>query len=219
MSDIQERITTLSQRLIQTRKELTVLMAASGPQSTSRSDSTINVNKISSLRTQETALRDQIDKLARLLPSTQSFQNSPALEKSSPPEPKPVHSPNSAIQILSKRKLMDLVAMLDPQQRMDSDVQDALLELADTFIESVTTFSCMLAKHRQSNSLDVQDLKLHVESQYNIRVPGFFASANVDPLILGSAKRKAVPSNIHAARVAAVKKAIYEDSVNKRSGN
>lgn len=61
-----------------------------------------------------------------------------------------------------------------------------MLELADEFIESVTTFACKLAKHRRSDTLDVKDLQLHlgiiyqgyvnygvIEHNWNIRVPGF----------------------------------------------
>lgn len=48
-----------------------------------------------------------------------------------------------------------------------------LLELADDFVENVASFSCVLAKHRQSTTLDVQDLALHLEKQWQMRIPGF----------------------------------------------
>lgn len=37
-----------------------------------------------------------------------------------------------------------------------------LMDVMDEFIDSVTNFSCRLAKHRGSDTLDIQDLQLHL---------------------------------------------------------
>lgn len=48
-----------------------------------------------------------------------------------------------------------------------------MLQLADEFIDNVITNACRLAKLRGSNSLDIRDIQLVLERQYNIRVPGY----------------------------------------------
>lgn len=41
-------------------------------------------------------------------------------------------------------------------------VLQLLLDLADDFVEEVANFAAILAKHRDSNTIDVQDLQLHL---------------------------------------------------------
>ncbi|AET39319.1 Taf12p Ecym_4254 [Eremothecium cymbalariae DBVPG len=82
--------------------------------------------------------------------------------------------------VMSKRKLRELVKSVgiddgDGETTIDGDVEELLLDLADDFITNVTSFACRLAKHRKSDNLDVRDIQLHLERNWNIRTPGYSA--------------------------------------------
>jgi len=72
-----------------------------------------------------------------------------------------------------RRTIQDLVASVDPNVKIEPEVEDLLLSIADEFIDSVTNFSCRLARHRGGDTLEVKDLQLHLERNHNIRIPGF----------------------------------------------
>ncbi|KAG2174474.1 hypothetical protein INT44_006737 [Umbelopsis vinacea] len=143
---------------------------------------------------------------AQLYPFTLGHTASQGGESTSTPTgvvtPAPAAMPKTSFeadsnQLLGKRKIQELVGQIDPSERLEPEVEDVLLEIADEFIESVTTFACRLAKHRKSDTLDVKDLQLHLERNWNIRIPGF-ASDEVRSL-----RKPVVPPN-HQSRLQAV---------------
>lgn len=76
-------------------------------------------------------------------------------------------------QILTRMRLQDLVREVDPNEQLDEDVEDVLLQMADDFVDSAITAGCLLAKHRKSTTVEVKDLQLHLERNWNMWIPGF----------------------------------------------
>ena len=77
--------------------------------------------------------------------------------------------------VIPRDRLQEIVAQVDSTERLDPDVEEALMEVAEDFVENVTTFACSLAKHRRSTVVEAQDVQLHLERSWNIVVPGFTA--------------------------------------------
>lgn len=67
----------------------------------------------------------------------------------------------------------DLAFQVYPSLSVDYEAEKMLLEIADAFMESVCHFSCALARHRNSTKLEAKDFNIHLENNWNIRVPGF----------------------------------------------
>jgi len=84
-----------------------------------------------------------------------------------------------------RRSIQDLVLSIDPNVKIEPEVEDLLLDIADEFIDSVTNFGCRLAKHRGGDTLEVRDLQLHLERNHNIRIPGF--ASDMTPIALSQA--------------------------------
>ena len=63
-----------------------------------------------------------------------------------------------------------------------------MLELSDDFIESVTVGACDLALHRGSKTLEVKDVALQLETNWDITLPGY----SVEEMLRLPSKRQAV---------------------------
>ena len=102
--------------------------------------------------------------------------------------------------MLGKRRLQKLLHEVAPNEQLSPEVEDLLLELVDDFIESTTTFAAKLAAHRGSNVLDASDVKLHLEKNWQIHVPGF------GPDLSRNLQR--APTDAHEQRLKAVRSTI-----------
>jgi transcription initiation factor TFIID subunit 12 len=48
-----------------------------------------------------------------------------------------------------------------------------MLQLADDFVDTVISSACKIAKLREGAQLDIRDIQLILERNYNIRIPGY----------------------------------------------
>ncbi|XP_054978198.1 transcription initiation factor TFIID subunit 12 isoform X2 [Sorex araneus] len=83
--------------------------------------------------------------------------------------------------------------------RLSPENNQMLLQIADDFIESVVTAACQLARHRKSSTLEVKDVQLHLERQWNMWIPGF-GSEEIRPY------KKACTTEAHKQRMALIRK-------------
>ncbi|PWA52393.1 Histone-fold [Artemisia annua] len=127
--------------------------------------------------------------------------------------PAVVEAPETCNRIISKRSIQEIVSQIDPSERLDPEVEDILVDIADEFLESVTTFACSLAKHRKSNTLESKDVLLHLERNWNMSLPGFSG----DEI---KCYKKPFGNDAHRERLAAIKRSVAaaETSNTKTAG-
>jgi transcription initiation factor TFIID subunit 12 len=129
-------------------------------------------------------------------------------------------SRNAPKQTMTRKRLEDLVKEIDPLEQLDEDVEEVLMQMTDDFIDSVVSHSCTLAKHRESNTLEIKDVQVHlgktfvsvfvgvsmeiwnyIERCWNMWIPGF-GSEEVRPC------KKSVTTEAHRQRLALIRKAV-----------
>jgi transcription initiation factor TFIID subunit 12 len=93
-------------------------------------------------------------------------------------------------------RLGDLVRTLDPNYTLDCQAEQQLLQLADDFLDKVVRQSLRLAQHRNSKTVDVQDLQLVLAKQWGIVIPGLGPPVQRKPKNSGEAAgRSGTPTN------------------------
>ncbi|KAK3926191.1 Transcription initiation factor TFIID subunit 12 [Frankliniella fusca] len=104
-------------------------------------------------------------------------------------------------QLLSKARLQDLVREIDPTVQLDDEVEELLMQLADDFVETAVNSASLLAKHRKASTIDVKDVQLHLERNWNMWIPGF-GNDEIRPF------KRAAMTEAHKQRLALIKKTL-----------
>ncbi|CAG4955212.1 unnamed protein product [Parnassius apollo] len=136
---------------------------------------------------------------------TTSIQNSPSQHSPMGTQPQvgakvnQVGGGDQTTQLLSRPRLQELVREVDPTVQLDEEVEEMLLQLADDFIDTTLNAACALAKHRHAPSVELRDVQLHLERQWNMWIPGF-GNDELRPY-----KRSAV-TEAHKQRMALIRK-------------
>lgn len=119
----------------------------------------------------------------------------------SPPKNTTSSSSEPLAPLLTKPRLQDLVREIDPTEQLDDEVEELLLQIADDFVENTVNAACQFAKHRKVSRVEVKDVQLYLERNWNMWIPGF-GTDEVKPY-----KRAAV-TEAHKQRLALIRKAI-----------
>ncbi|PSR80992.1 transcription initiation factor TFIID subunit A-domain-containing protein [Coniella lustricola] len=82
--------------------------------------------------------------------------------------------------VMNRKKLDELVRQVCGGQAegqegnmLTPEVEESVLNLADSFVDRVIHSACTLAKQRGSKVLEIRDIQLVLERGYNIRIPGY----------------------------------------------
>lgn len=109
--------------------------------------------------------------------------------------------------VVNKKKLDELVRQVcggtaEDQETnlLSAEVEESVLNLADSFVDNVLHTACRNAKERGSKVLEIRDIQLVLERSYNIRIPGF-SSDELRTI------RKVQPSPAWIAKMSAVQAA------------
>ena len=86
--------------------------------------------------------------------------------------------------VYNKRKISELIKSLMPKDMdgsmIEPEVEDIVGDLIDEFVDNVTKFSVRLAKHRKAERVEPKDVHVHLERNWNIRVPGTVGKDEVE---------------------------------------
>ena len=113
-------------------------------------------------------------------------------------------------EILSRRRLVDLLRQVSGTDSFDPDAEDFVMDLVDNFVENVVLGACRFALHRESSTLDAPDVALYLDRVWNIHVPPNPNSpSRLSPPPVSDATKSrtsAAPVDFHRQRLALIHK-------------
>mmetsp|Transcript_27167 Transcript_27167/g.33793 ORF Transcript_27167/g.33793 Transcript_27167/m.33793 type:complete len:168 (+) Transcript_27167:535-1038(+) len=109
-------------------------------------------------------------------------------------EANPVRPADQAFSVLVPVNLKAMTQTLTKKESLDEKVERALCTLAEDMVDDVIDFACRLAKHRGSNSLQRNDVRLAFEKRLKVRVP-----VKTQPALNGLAAASAAPTQVNSA--------------------
>lgn len=130
-----------------------------------------------------------------------SGNSNSSLSPSPTPQSVQMKSTEAHSQILTRPRLQDLVREVDATEQLDEEVEELLLQLADDFVESTVNAACVFAKHRHANTVDIKDVQLHLERNWNMSIPGF-GTDELKPY------KKSTVTEAHKQRMALIRKTL-----------
>jgi transcription initiation factor TFIID subunit 12 len=119
---------------------------------------------------------------------------------------------SDANEILSKPKLRELVRQIAPNERLEPDVEEVLIEIANDFLENMVASGTALARHRQSDTLEIKDIALYLERNWDMKIPGY------SHILEDRTYKRPAMSEAHKKRLAEIKKTREGSREQKRKG-
>ncbi|KAJ3029053.1 UNVERIFIED_CONTAM: hypothetical protein HDU68_000266 [Siphonaria sp. JEL0065] len=121
-------------------------------------------------------------------------------------------------QLIPLETIRKLASLVDPREKLDADVEMMIADMAADFVKDATAQACKLARHRGSDTIDMEDVMLPIDMKWKIRVPGF--NQDLQPLAMKPGGKKQ-PTRAHAAITANVRAHVSSDTKKdkKRKGD
>lgn len=120
----------------------------------------------------------------------------------------PAMGPAYAVRDVSGQTARQLLAKIAPRLQCTAELEEAVLRLADEFIDGLGSLASQLALSRKATKLTRRDLELAAERMHGIVVPGCHRTTVLAASVRKLAKRPAggASSNPHQVRMAQLKK-------------
>jgi len=73
--------------------------------------------------------------------------------------------------VLRENAISELCNNLTSTETLDINVEKFLTEMSDNFIETILDDACIIAKHKNNDNVDIEDLATSIEKNFDIFEP------------------------------------------------